>query len=134
MTPPNLPAGATRSSGVGGQVAAAGAAVTGAGSALLATAATACCAGPVLAPIVVGVLGASGAAWAAGLKPYSAWMLAGSGVLLCFGFWSEYRKRAQCAPMRAGRANGMRGVVRVILWLSALLWAVAVAVNLLVRA
>ena len=54
-----------------------GAAATSAGAAAIATAASACCI-PIVAPLVVTVLGASGAAWAAGLKPYSLHFLLGS--------------------------------------------------------
>jgi hypothetical protein len=122
----------TRSGGVAGQLAAAGAAISGAGGALVATAATACCAGPILAPLVVGVLGASGAAWAAGFKPYSPWLLAGSAVLLAFGFWSASRTRPSCEASGAGRGRRTRGVMRAVLWLSALLWVAATAVNLFI--
>ena len=34
----------------------------------------------------VSVLGVSGAVWAAGLKPYSPYILAGAGLLLAYGF------------------------------------------------
>ena len=118
---------------VRGQVAAAGAAFAGAGGALVATAATACCAGPVLAPLIVGILGASGAAWAAGLKPYSIWFLAGAAAMLAFGFWSVYRARATCAVAPAHRSGGQT-FVRLLLWISAALWVAAVAINLLVPA
>jgi hypothetical protein len=62
-----------------------GAATAGAGSALAAVLASSCCVGPVIAPFVVAVLGASGAAWAAGLKPYSPYILAGSLAFLLYG-------------------------------------------------
>src|SRR5262245_16839087 len=87
-------------SGVG----ALGAAVSGAGAALVATAATACCSGPVIAPLVVGVFGAGGAAWAAGLRPYGSWLLAASALLLAYGFWSTRRAPVACdAPPAARR-------------------------------
>src|SRR5262249_499581 len=59
---------------------------TGLASALLTVVAGACCVSPVLAPIFVSVLGASGAVWAAGLKPYGWWILGGSAALLALGF------------------------------------------------
>lgn len=121
---PRLP-GPARELGV------AGAAVSGAGAALVATAATACCA-PIIAPLVVGVLGASGAAWAAGLKPYSGWLLAGSAGMLAYGFWSAYRTRAQCDVVAGATARRGSRVARAVLWVAALLWVAAVAVNLLV--
>lgn len=122
----------SRASGVAGQIAAAGAAVSGAGGALVATAATACCAGPVLAPLIVGVLGAGGAAWAAGLKPYSPWLLAGSAALLALGFWSSYRTPRSCEASGVRQGRRMQNVVRAVLWLSTLLWIAAAAVNLFV--
>jgi len=42
-----------------------GAAVAGTGAAAASVVAGACCVGPTLAPAIVGVLGAGGAAWAA---------------------------------------------------------------------
>lgn len=121
----------SRPSGVGGRLAAAGAALSGAGGALVAAAATACCAGPVLAPLVVAVLGAGGAAWAAGLKPYSPWLLAASAVMLAFGFRSAYRPRPSCERSGGRTTRRADRAVRSVLWLSALLWVAAVAVNLL---
>ena len=125
------PKEAPRPSGVAGQLAAAGAAVSGAGGALVATAATACCAGPILAPLVVGVLGASGAAWAAGLKPYSPWLLAGSAGMLAFGFWSASRRPPSC-EIPGVKVRRSHLAVRVVLWLSALLWVGATVVNLFI--
>lgn len=104
-----------------------GAATGGAGAAVLATAATACCA-PVLAPLIVGVLGVGGAVWAAGLEPYSLYILAAAGLLLAFGFRTVYRRRplpaAAACPARSPRS------VRLVLWGSALLWVVALLLNL----
>ena len=95
---------------------------------MLATFASACCVGPAIAPIVVAVLGASGAAWAAGLKPYSPFLLGGSLLLLLYSFWTIYRPRVACAdgscplgPPRAGR---------IVLWIAAFVW-LAAAVPLL---
>jgi hypothetical protein len=115
----------------GDQVVAAGAAVAGASGALVATAATSCCAGPVLAPLVVGILGASGAAWAAGLEPYSLWILVAAAAMLGFGFWSVYRVRATCEAVESRRTLGQE-IVRLLLWVSAALWITAVAINLVV--
>ncbi|MEO8502524.1 MAG: hypothetical protein ABI609_01375 [Acidobacteriota bacterium] len=126
--------GAPRRQGVAGQLAAAGAAVSGAGGAFVATAATACCAGPILAPLIVGALGASGAAWAAGLKPYSAWLLAGSAGALLFGFWSTYRKPADCEASGNGPARRTQKIVRAVLWGAAILWVGATALNLFIPA
>ncbi len=104
-----------------------GAAAAGAGAAALATAAGACCL-PVVAPLVVAVLGASGAAWAAGLKPYSLAILGLAGLLVAFGYWIVYRPR----PELAGEACPVRRPLspRVVLWLATALWAAAAVLNL----
>jgi hypothetical protein len=121
----------SRLAGPGARLAAAGAALSGAGGALVAAAATACCAGPILAPLVVAVLGAGGSAWAAGLKPYSPWLLAASAVMLGFGFWSAYLPRPSCELSGAPTSRWADRAVRSILWLSALLWVASIAVHLL---
>jgi mercuric ion transport protein len=112
------------------QLGAAGAAVSGAGAALVATAATACCAGPVVAPLIVAVLGASGAAWAAGLKPYSPWLLGGSFLLLAYGFWSVYRVPKTCDAPAAAARRWSGTAVKSVLWIAAILWLAGVAANL----
>lgn len=116
--------------GAGGHLAAVGAALSGAGGAFVATAATACCSGPLLAPLIVGVLGASGAAWAAGLKPYSPWLLAGSAGMLGLGFWSSYRAAPSCEVVPSKQGQRTATIVRGVLWISALLWIAAAAVNI----
>lgn len=107
-----------------------GVAAAGAGAAALATAAGACCV-PVIAPLIVGVLGAGGAAWAAGLKPYGLAILALAGLLLAYGFWVVYRP----TPVAAGEACPVRRPVsaRVVLWLATALWAIAAVLNLAPR-
>ena len=104
-----------------------GAAATCAGAAVVATAASACCI-PVIAPLIVGVLGASGAAWAAGLQPYSPAILAISGLLLAYGFWVVYRpiSAAEGESCPLGRPKG----VRIALWLAAAFWILALVLNL----
>jgi mercuric ion transport protein len=103
---------------------------SGAGSALAAVLASSCCVGPVLAPLIVAALGASGAAWAAGLKPYSPYLLAGSFALLLFGLWTTYRPRPACVdgtcPIRPGRS------VKTVLWAAVALWTLAALLNLIV--
>jgi len=104
-----------------------GAAAAGAGSALVAVVASSCCL-PIIAPLIVAVLGASGAAWAAGLKPYSPYLLIGSLILLLFGLWTVYRPRPACSsescPTGAGRG------VKAVLWAAVALWALAALLNL----
>lgn len=112
----------------GGTFRAAGVAATSAGAAVVATAASACCV-PVIAPLLVAVLGASGAAWAAGLKPYSPYLLAVSAVFLGYGLWTVYRPRSASAggacPARRPR------LPRVILWTAGVIWLAALVLNLL---
>lgn len=112
--------------GSAGRLGAAGAASTGAGAAFVSAAASACCAGPIAAPLVVSVLGAGGAAWAAGLKPYSGWLLGFAAVMLAVGFYSAYRGRGACdAPLRRRDR-----IVRGVLWISGALWLASAAINL----
>ena len=114
-------------SGTRSNKSAVGVAAAGAGAAALATAAGACCV-PVIAPLVVAVLGASGAAWAAGLKPYSFALLGFAGPLLAYGYWVVYRPR----PAAAGEACPVQRPLtpRLVLWMATALWAVAAFLNL----
>ncbi|MFL6201143.1 MAG: mercuric transporter MerT family protein [Thermoanaerobaculia bacterium] len=104
-----------------------GAGAAGAGSALAAVLASSCCI-PVIAPLIVAVLGASGAAWAAGLKPYSPYILAGSLALLLYGLWTVYRPRPACSPEVCPTGGAGRGV-KAVLWVAVALWAVAALLN-----
>src|SRR5437868_15055802 len=85
-----------RSPGRGETAGAIASASTGVAASALTVVTAACCVSPVIAPIIVGVLGASGAVWAAGLKPYGWWILGAAAVCLAFGFWTVYRPRANC--------------------------------------
>lgn len=105
------------------QASAVAAASSGVGAALLATVTAACCTGPVLAPLVVAVLGAGGAAWAAGLKPFTPVILAGSAALLGLAFWMAYRRPASCEAGAAGHTAP--SVVRIVVWLAAAGWIAA---------
>ena len=107
-----------------------GAAATSASAAVIATAASACCI-PIVAPLIVTVLGASGAAWAAGLKPYSLYFLVGSLGLLIFGFWTVYRPKRTCADETCSpRHTNAARAARVILWFAAALWLGAALLNI----
>ena len=83
-----------------------------------------------MAPVLVSVVGASGAAWAAGLKPYSPYMLEGSLALLAYGFWTLYRRQA-CAPGEAP-VSGARSPrwVRLVLWGAAVIWVASLGATL----
>ncbi len=105
-----------------------GAASASAGTSLLATAAGACCV-PIVAPLIVAALGASGAAWVAGLKPYSPYFLLVSGVLLGYGYWGVYAQRAPCDDGRCATFPSLGR--RILLWAATAIWAAALALNLL---
>ena len=105
-----------------------GAAAAGAGSALAAVLASSCCV-PILAPLIVAVLGASGAAWAAGLKPYSPYLLGGSLLLLLYGLWTVYRPRPACPSEGCPTAGAGRGV-KAVLWVAVALWLLSALLNL----
>ena len=105
-----------------------GAAATGAGAVLITTAASACCV-PVIAPLLVSVLGVSGAVWAAGLKPYSPYLLAASALMLGYGFWTVYRPRLADAGS-ACRVRRPR-LPQIVLWIAGVMWLGALALNLL---
>ncbi len=107
-----------------------GAATSGVGAAVAAAVAGACCVGPVVAPIFVSVLGASGAAWAAGLKPYSPYLLAGSLVLLAYGFWRVHWRRRLC--VQGACSPSPRGV-RAMLWVASVLWLASATANVVFR-
>ena len=82
-------------------------------------------------PLVVAVLGAGGAAWAAGLEPYSLGILAAAGLLLVYGFWVVYRPR----PAAVGDGCPIQRPLtpRLVLWIASALWAVAAFLNLAPR-
>jgi hypothetical protein len=103
------------------------AASTGVAASALAAVATACCVSPIIAPIIVGVLGAGGAVWAAGLKPYGWWILGGALLCLVFGFWVVYRPRRDCAVGPMSSTNRwLTRLSRLSLWLGAGCWMAAV--------
>ena len=95
------------SSGRGETAGAIASASTGVAAAALTVVTAACCVSPVIAPIIVGVLGASGAVWVAGLKPYTWWILGAAFLCLAYGFWTVYRPRPSC---EVGNARAARTV------------------------
>lgn len=100
----------------------------GVGGSLVATAATACCV-PILAPLLVSLLGVSGAVWAARLEPYAAWLLGLSVLSLAAGFRMVYRPRV--ASPEAACPSRRPVAVRLTLWGATLLWLLAAVLNLL---
>ena len=112
-----------------------GAGSTGLGAAIITLIAGTCCVSPVLAPLIVGVLGASGAAWAAGLKPYSVYILATTLLLLVYGFWSVYRTRNDCIVEgnKSATPHWMSRLSKGVLWTGAACWFGAVVVQIAIR-
>lgn len=107
-----------------------GAASLGGGAALVAGAAGACCV-PVLAPTLVALLGAGGAAWAAGVEPYSPYLLAGSAVLLAYSFRRLYGAgRVRVGALEPGPTRRKARLARGVVWGAAVLWVAAAAVHL----
>ncbi len=106
------------------EIGAAGAAVAGTGAATTAAAAAACCIGPISGPLLVGVIGASGAAWVSGLQPYAPYLLAAGLGFLVLGFRSIYRSRSECAvDEQPSRLRIWIGRLSVgLLWGSAVVW------------
>ena len=117
--------------GKGASAGAIASASTGVAAAALTVVTAACCVSPVVAPIIVGVLGASGAVWAAGLKPYSWWILGGAFVCLAYGFWTVYRPRPACAIGAAVQRAMWPTVAKVSLWFGAACWMAGVLLHVL---
>ena len=124
-----MPNDSTRAGGAVG--AAVGSATVGVGAAVTATVASVCCTGPVLAPIVVGLLGATGAAAAVGLKPYTPYLFALSFVMLAFGFWSVNRAKRACVVAGSAVSPGVAfNISQIVLWVAAVLWIASVIFTL----
>lgn len=107
-----------------------GTATAGVGAAVTATVASVCCTGPVVAPIVVGLLGATGAAAAAGLKPYTPYLFAISLLMLVVGFRIVFRTRRSCVVGATRSAPISLRISQAILWTAAVLWVASVAFTL----
>jgi hypothetical protein len=116
----------TRTDRVPGNAESAGAiasASTGVAAAALTIVSAACCVSPVIAPIIVSVLGASGAVWAAGLKPYGWWILGASSLFLAYGFWTVYRPRPACAVGETPKQSAaLPKIAKGSLWFGAACW------------
>ena len=118
----------TATAGVG---AAMGSATVGVGAAVTATLASVCCTGPVVAPIVVGLLGATGAAAAASLKPYTPYLFAFSLAMLALAFRSVYVARRSCIVTSPNHTIGMSlKTAQAVLWFGAAVWAASVIFTL----
>lgn len=105
---------------------------TGVAAAALTVVTAACCVSPVIAPIIVSVLGASGAVWAAGLKPYGWWILGVTFLCLAYGFWTVYRPRRSCV-VESGikQPRLLPRIAKASLWVGAACWLAGVVLRIL---
>ena len=101
----------------------------GLGAGALALGASACCV-PILAPLLVSVLGVSGSIWAASLSPYSIWIVSASGLVVGWAGWLIYRPR-----LDAGAACRSRPalVAHSGYWVAVAIWVLALALNVYSR-
>ena len=105
---------------------------TGIAAGVLSAVAAGCCVSPVVAPLLVGMLGASGAVWAASLKPYAFWILAVAGLFLAYGFWSVYRSREQCDVADVPKQRSLLPIVaKGSLWIGAVFWTAALLLQVM---
>jgi hypothetical protein len=105
---------------------------TGIAAGLLSVVAASCCVSPTFAPLIVGIVGASGAVWAASLKPYAFWILGVAGLSLAYGFWSVYRPAAECDEFAQPRRLQMLSLVsKGSLWIGAVFWTAALMLQLI---
>jgi hypothetical protein len=111
----------------GTEASAIGAAGVGAGAALAAGVASACCVGPAVAPVLLSVLGATGLVTVAGWRPFTPWLLLGSALMLASSFRQGYRRRA-CAPGGAPSPIPLAvRIARIVTWAAAFLWLISAA-------
>ena len=100
-----------------------GAGAAGAGTAVTAAIAAACCVGPALAPVFLSLLGAAGLAAVAGLKPYAAELLLISGVMIVLPVRSLYRGNLSCAGEAAAlHRSWVTTAAKALVVLAAMLW------------
>ena len=104
-----------------------GVATVGTGAALTAAVASACCVGPALAPVFLSVFGASGLVAVSYLRPYTLWLLLGSGAMLLFSFVQLYRKNACAVDAAPSRLSYGVRIARVVVWVAALFWLASTA-------
>lgn len=124
------PAAISEPTDVRQDAAAVGAGVVGAGAAVTAAIAAACCVGPALAPVFLGLLGAGGLAAVAGFRPYSPFLLALSGLMIGLSARTIFRKPI-CAvgDARAPLSLGTR-IARTLLAFSTLIWIAALSYSI----
>jgi hypothetical protein len=101
------------------------------GGAAAAVAASVCCAGPAIGPLLISLLGIGPAVAVASLRPYTGVLLACSGLLIAGAFWMNARQKS-CGIDR--RAIALRSVSRALSWVSAVAWFGAVVAAIYSRA
>ena len=106
-------------------LASAGAVSAGLGAGALAVGASACCV-PVLAPLLVSLLGVSGSIWAASLTPYSFWIVLASGLVIGWAGWSIYRPRVVAGAVCRSRPPRL---LHVGYWVAVAFWFLAFVLN-----
>lgn len=107
---------------------AAGAASVSVGAVSAAALGAACCSGPLLGPLIVAALGASGAATFAGIKPYTPYLFILSFLMLVYSFWTVYRPSKQCVVDASRQvSHGARRLIKILLWVSTVVWIVSVS-------
>lgn len=103
-----------------------GASLGAAGAAVAAVAASLCCVGPA----VVALLGTGGAIAVARLEPWRPYLLGFAVLTLGLGFLMAYRRGGVCRDGTCSR--GATRFVKLSLWLSTLILAIALALPYLI--
>lgn len=104
-----------------------GAATVGAGAAVTAAIAGACCVGPALAPVFLSILGAGGLIAVSGLRPYTPWLLLLSALMLAFSIRQLFRKTTSAAVCEVNQTSISTRVARVMVIGAGLLWCLSAA-------
>ena len=104
-----------------------GSALGAIGSSVTAAFAALCCVGPV----VLAVIGASGAVAAASLEPYRPYLLGMALALLGYGYWRSYRPRLSTEGLTCRIGAGRK--VRATLFIALVVTAVSAILPLFVR-
>ncbi len=97
--------------------------VAAAGSVVSGILASACCIGP----LVFGLLGISGAAFAQRFEPFRPYLLVVTYALLGGAFYFTYRPRAVCGPEGACEMRHASRLGKVTLWIAAVIVVLATA-------
>lgn len=94
-----------------------------AGSVVSGILASACCIGP----LVLGLMGISGAAFAQRFEPFRPYLLVVTYVLLGGAFYITYRPEATCGPGEACEMPRANRAGKIMLWIAAIVVVLATA-------